>query len=77
MAAVLEPRHIAAVVLLLGNIVTGPFRHAHAARTRDARFIAHAMEGIIRSDRLFTMPGVAVIGHNCGMQLHDDPGGRS
>lgn len=53
--------HIVAVVLFLGNIITGLFWHHHAARTRDPRLIAHAAEGIIASDRLFTMPGVLVI----------------
>ncbi len=53
--------HVAAVVMFLGNIVTGLFWHSHAARTRDPRLLAHTMEGIIRSDRLFTVPGVIVI----------------
>jgi uncharacterized membrane protein len=53
--------HIAAVVIFLGNIVTGLFWHAHAARTRDPKLIAHIVEGIIASDRLFTVPGVVVI----------------
>jgi uncharacterized membrane protein len=53
--------HLLAVVAFVGNIVTGVFWHRHALATRDARLIAHAMEGVIRSDRLFTMPGVLVI----------------
>ncbi|MDH3369235.1 MAG: DUF2269 domain-containing protein [Gemmatimonadota bacterium] len=53
--------HVAAVIGFLGNITTGLFWHAHAARTRDSRMLRHAMEGIIRSDRLFTIPGVVVI----------------
>lgn len=53
--------HVVAVVLFLGNIITGLFWKAHADRTRDARFIAHTMEGIIRADRWFTIPGVIVI----------------
>ena len=53
--------HLAAVVLFLGNIVTGVFWKAHADRTGDPRLIAHAMEGLIRSDRLFTIPGVILI----------------
>ena len=53
--------HVIAVVLFLGNIITGVFWHKHAERTRDARLIAHTMAGVIRSDRLFTMPGVFVI----------------
>lgn len=53
--------HILAVAMFLGNITTGLFWHAHAARTRDPRILAHTVEGIIRSDRLFTIPGVIVI----------------
>jgi len=53
--------HVAAVVAFLGNIVTGLFWHGHAARTRDPKLLAHTMDGIIRSDRLFTIPGVLVI----------------
>lgn len=53
--------HILAVILFIGNIVTGLFWHKHALRTGDARLIAHAMDGVLRSDRLFTMPGVLII----------------
>ena len=53
--------HLLAVVAFVGNIVTGVFWHKHALRTRDPRLLAHAMDGVIRSDRLFTMPGVFVI----------------
>ncbi|MGB8337553.1 MAG: DUF2269 family protein [Burkholderiales bacterium] len=53
--------HIIAVVAFLGNISTGLFWHAHTARTRDPKLLAHTMDGIIRSDRLFTIPGVIVI----------------
>jgi len=53
--------HLAAVVVFLGNITTGLFWHAHAARSRDPRLLAHTVDGIIRSDRLFTIPGVVVI----------------
>jgi uncharacterized membrane protein len=53
--------HIVAVIAFLGNIATGLFWHLHAARTRDPRLLAHTMDGIINSDRLFTIPGVVVI----------------
>jgi uncharacterized membrane protein len=53
--------HILAVIMFIGNIVTGVFWHKHALRTGDARLIAHAMDGVLKSDRLFTMPGVFVI----------------
>jgi len=50
--------HIAAVIAFVGNITIGIFWHAHAARTRDPKLLAYTMGGIIRSDRLFTIPGV-------------------
>jgi len=50
--------HVIAVVAFLGNIVTGLFWHAHAARTRDPKLLAHTIEGIVRSDRLVTLPGI-------------------
>jgi uncharacterized membrane protein len=53
--------HIVAVVLFLGNIITGLFWKIHAEGTRDAKIIAHTFEGITRSDRWFTLPGVALI----------------
>ncbi len=53
--------HIAAVVMFIGNITTGLFWHRLAARTRDPRLLAHTMDGIIQSDRLFTIPSVVVI----------------
>lgn len=41
--------------------MTGLFWHAHAARSADPRLLAHTVDGIIRSDRLFTLPGVLLI----------------
>jgi uncharacterized membrane protein len=61
MYALFKLLHLAAVVVFLGNIITGLFWHAHAARSRDPKLLANAMEGIIRSDRLFTVPGVIAI----------------
>jgi uncharacterized membrane protein len=57
----LKTLHVLAVVLFLGNIVTGLFWKAHGDRTGDPRIIAHTLEGIIRSDRWFTLPGVVFI----------------
>lgn len=53
--------HVAAVVIFLGNITTGLFWKAHADRSRVPRIILHTLEGIVRSDRWFTVPGVVVI----------------
>ncbi len=61
MYLVVKLLHILAVVLFLGNIITGLFWKVHAERSGDPRLIAHTFEGITRSDRLFTIPGVVVI----------------
>ncbi len=53
--------HLAAVILFLGNIVTGLFWRAHGDRSADPRIIGHTLEGIIRSDRWFTVPCIVVI----------------
>jgi uncharacterized membrane protein len=58
---VLKMIHVLAVVLFLGNIITGLFWKAHGDRSRNLQIMAHVMEGIIRSDRWFTIPGVVVI----------------
>lgn len=58
MYLLLKLLHITAAIAFLGNITTGLFWHAHAARTKDPRLLAFTMDGIIRSDRLFTIPGV-------------------
>ena len=58
MYLLLKLLHVIAVIAFLGNITTGLFWHAHAARTRDPKLLAYTMEGIIRSDRFFTVPGV-------------------
>jgi uncharacterized membrane protein len=65
--------HLVAVIAFLGNITTGLFWHAHAARSRNPMLLAFTMEGIIRSDRLFTIPGVLgiiVSGVATAMQRH-------
>jgi uncharacterized membrane protein len=61
MYLVLKLLHITAVIAFLGNIATGLFWYEHAARARDPRLLAHALDGIIRSDRLFTIPAVLII----------------
>ena len=61
MYLVLKFLHVVAVIVFFGNITTGLFWYAHAARTREPRLLAHAMDGIIRSDRLFTVPAVVGI----------------
>jgi uncharacterized membrane protein len=53
--------HIVSVVLFLGNIITGVFWKVHADRTGDLRARAQALDGIIKSDRIFTTPNVFII----------------
>jgi uncharacterized membrane protein len=53
--------HIVSVVLFLGNIITGVFWKVHADLTGDVRARAQALDGLIRSDRWFTVPGVLLI----------------
>ena len=57
----LKALHVLGVVLFLGNIITGVFWKLHADAAGDLRARAQALDGIIRSDRLFTMPGVLLI----------------
>lgn len=49
--------HVLSAVAFLGNITLGLFWQAHAARTRDPKLVAFTLEGINRSDVLFTKPG--------------------
>ncbi len=58
---VLKALHVLSVVLFLGNIITGVFWKFHADRVGDLRGRALAIDGIIRSDRWFTLPGVFAI----------------
>lgn len=53
--------HTLAVVLFLGNIITGLFWKVHGDRTADPRIISHTLDGIMRSDRWFTLPAAALI----------------
>ena len=57
----LKALHIVSVVLFLGNIMTGVFWKVHADRTGDLRARAQALDGIIKADRWFTVPGVLLI----------------
>ena len=53
--------HIAAVVIFLGNIITGLFWAARAHKTRDFKLIASTFQGITKSDRIFTLPGIILV----------------
>ncbi len=57
----LKVLHVAAVVIFLGNLVTGILWKLHGDQTRDPVIIRHTMAGLIRADRWFTIPGVVLI----------------
>jgi uncharacterized membrane protein len=61
MYQLLKVVHLLAVIIFMGNIITGLFWKRHADRTKDRAIIAHTMDGLIRADRWFTIPGVVVI----------------
>ena len=53
--------HIAAVMIFLGNIITGLFWMRFAVKTKDLKIIRYTMGAIIKLDRYLTVPGVVVI----------------
>jgi len=53
--------HVIAVIIFLGNITITPFWKLQAEKTKDRLHILNSWEGIIRADRLFTMPGVTIL----------------
>ena len=53
--------HVAAVVIFLGNLVTGILWKLHGDQTKNPVIIRHTMSGLIRADRWFTIPGVVLI----------------
>ena len=53
--------HVIAVIIFLGNITLAPFWKSQAEKAKDRLNILSTWEGIIRADRLFTMPGVSIL----------------
>ena len=53
--------HVAAVIMFMGNIITGLFWMRQADKTRNFSIISFTMKGVIASDRWFTIPGVIII----------------
>jgi uncharacterized membrane protein len=53
--------HVFAVVIFVGNLITGILWKLHADQTRDPVIIRHTVAGLIRADRWFTIPGVLLI----------------
>lgn len=57
----LKTIHVLAVVAFVGNITVGVFWKAWADRSGNAAIMAHTIDGIIRADRIFTIPAVIVL----------------
>jgi uncharacterized membrane protein len=53
--------HVFAVVIFVGNLITGVLWKIHADQTKDPVIIRHTVAGLIRADRWFTIPGVLLI----------------
>jgi uncharacterized membrane protein len=58
---ILKAVHLLAVVAFLGNIVTGLYWMRFARKTNDTGLVRYTVNGIIASDRIFTIPGVIII----------------
>ena len=50
--------HVLFVIMFLGNITVGVFWKVFAQKSKDPDKIAFAFKGIIKADRVFTIPGV-------------------
>jgi uncharacterized membrane protein len=61
MYVILKVVHVMAVVVFLGNIIVGMFWKLIADGTKNASIMRHTIAGIIRSDRIFTIPAVIVL----------------
>jgi uncharacterized membrane protein len=53
--------HVFAVILFLGNIIIAVFWKGHGDKSNDPSKIAYTIKGMIRADRLFTMPAIAFL----------------
>jgi uncharacterized membrane protein len=53
--------HLAGVIIFLGNIIAGHFWIHLAMKSRDFNIVKHTIAGVMRSDRIFTIPAVTVI----------------
>jgi uncharacterized membrane protein len=57
----LKTLHIVAVILFIGNLVTGILWKIHGDQSTNPLIIRHTLAGLIRADRWFTVPGVVLI----------------
>ncbi len=61
MYIILKILHVTAVVIFLGNLITGILWKLHGDQTENPVIIRHTIAGLIRADRWFTIPGVVLI----------------
>lgn len=59
--SLLKLLHIVAVIVFLGNIITGLYWMRQANKTNSLAIISFTIRGIINSDKWFTIPGVIII----------------
>ena len=57
----LKTLHVIAVILFIGNLVTGILWKIHGDQSTNPLIIRHTLAGLIRADRWFTVPGVVLI----------------
>jgi uncharacterized membrane protein len=50
--------HILFAVLFVGNIIVAIFWKLYADKSGDPKIISNTLRGIIKADKIFTMPGV-------------------
>ncbi len=50
--------HILFAIIFLGNIISAIFWKLHSDKSGDPKIIANTLRGIIKADKIFTMPGV-------------------
>ena len=53
--------HLLAVMIFLGNLITGLFWMRLAIKTKDLKTICFTIKSIIKLDNYFTIPGVVII----------------
>ena len=58
---ILKLIHVFAAIIFIGNISVGVFWKMYAQKSKDARIIAFTFKGIIKADRIFTMPSVGIL----------------
>lgn len=59
--SILKILHLFSVIVFMGNITIGIFWLRFALKTRDFSIIHHTIKGIIKADRIFTIPSVSIL----------------